>query len=259
MAENNANYANRDDIGNYGDEDLKSSERPVRTDEERKETRKGYKMLMETTAKFDELEPSEINHKKFFKALHKSIQLFREVDAPQEAVMDAQVFKQLSRLTKAQVQSLSTNAQKFTSTDFAEKLVASWRGPTSLADFRRIGRRAQHAYGRPVAFNYLYGSLDVEPKPMKETKVRQSRRATGVDLSQLATQTAKTPQNPETAASLTEMLVNSTLMQLEDAYEVNDKNPISYFNFVLDPQSFTKCGEYVSLLFSCQGRQGIFS
>ena len=78
---------------------------------------------------------------------------------------------------------------------------------------------------------------------MKETKVRQSRRATGVDLSQVATQTAKTPQNPETAASLTEMLVNSTLMQLEDAYEVNDRNPISYFNFVLDPQSFTKSVE----------------
>ena len=70
--------------------------------------------------------------------------------------MDAQVFKQLSRLTKTQVEALSTNAQKFTSTDFAEKLVASWRGPTSLADFRRIGRRAQHAYGRPVAFNCEY-------------------------------------------------------------------------------------------------------
>jgi len=243
MAENNANYANRDDIGNSGDEDLKSSEMPMRTEEERKETRKGYKMLMETTAKFDELEPSEINHKKFFKALHKSIQLFREVDAPQEAVMDAQVFKQLSRLTKAQVQSLSTNAQKFTSGEYSEKLLNAMRGPTCLANFKRIGRRVQHAYGRPVPFNYLYGSLDVEPKLMKETKARQSRRATGVDLSELATQTAKTPTNTETGASLTEMLVNSTMIQLEDAYEVNDRNPISYFNFVLDPQSFTKSVE----------------
>jgi len=247
MAENNVNYANRGSIGK-GNEDLKSSETPQRTEEERRETRRGFKTLMETTAQFDEIEPHELlsietNRKKFGKAIKKSIQLFREVDRPQEAVMDAQVFKQLSRLTKTQVEALSTNAQKFTSTDFAEKLVASWRGPTSLADFRRIGRRAQHAYGRPVAFNYLYGSLDVEPKPMKETKVRQSRRATGVDLSQLATQTSKTPQNPETAASLTEMLVNSTLMQLEDAYEVNDRNPISYFNFVLDPQSFTKSVE----------------
>merc|ERR1711935_13739 len=89
----------------------------------------------------------------------------------------------------------------------------------------------------------MYGSLNVEPRLAKETKARQSRRATGVDLSELATQTAKTPTNPETAASLTEMFVNSTLMQLEDAYEVNDRNPISYFNFILDPQSFTKSVE----------------
>ena len=67
--------------------------------------------------------------------------------------MDAQVFKQLSRLTKAQVESLSTNAQKFTSVDFAEKLKNAVRGPIDLADFRGIGRRVQHAYGRPVAFN----------------------------------------------------------------------------------------------------------
>lgn len=103
--------------------------------------------------------------------------------------------------------------------------------------------KTAHNLRNETFFSDLYGSLDVEPKPMKETKVRQSRRVTGVDLSQLATQTAKTPQNPETAASLTEMLVNSTLMQLEDAYEVNDRNPISYFNFVLDPHSFTKSVE----------------
>jgi len=242
MAENDANCTNRASIGK-DNEKFKSSEAPQRTEEERKETRKGYKILMETTAKFDDLEPCQIDQKKFAKAINKSIRLFREVDRPQEAVMDAQVFKQLSRLTKAQVESLSGNAQKFTPTEFAEKIKNSMRATTDLANFRRIGRRVQHAYGRPVAFNYLYGSLDVQPKVMKETKARQSRRATGVDLSQLATQTAKTPTNPETAASLTEMLVNSTLLQLEDAYEVNDRNPISYFNFVLDPQSFTKSVE----------------
>ena len=60
MAENNVNHANRGSIGKEN-EDLKSSEEtPQRTEEERKETRKGFKMLMETTAKFDELEPHEV-------------------------------------------------------------------------------------------------------------------------------------------------------------------------------------------------------
>ena len=68
-------------------------------------------------------------------------------------VLDAQVFKQLSRLTKVQVESLSTNAQKFTTTDFSEKLLNSFKGPNCLTNFRLIGRKVQHAYARPVPFN----------------------------------------------------------------------------------------------------------
>lgn len=242
MAENNANFANQDSTRNANDDFKSSSDKPKRTDEERKETRKGFKLLMETTAKFDELEPFQINQKEFGKALKRSSKLFQNVDTPQEAVLDAQVFKQLSRLTKVQVESLSTNAQKFTTTDFSERLLNSFKGPNCLTNFRLIGRKVQHAYARPVPFNYMFGAIDVEPKEEKEKKVRQSRKSSAVDET-MATQTAKTPKNTETGASLTEMLVNSTLMQLEDAYEVNDRNPISYFNFVLDPQSFTKSVE----------------
>ena len=78
MAENNVNYANRGSIGK-GNEDLKSSETPQRTEEERRETRRGFKTLMETTAQFDEIEPHELlsievltwfveSHSKFEKA-----------------------------------------------------------------------------------------------------------------------------------------------------------------------------------------------
>ena len=68
-------------------------------------------------------------------------------------VLDAQVFKQLSRLTKVQVESLSTNAQKFTTTEFSERLLNSFKGPNCLTNFRLIGRKVQHAYARPVPFN----------------------------------------------------------------------------------------------------------
>ena len=63
MAENNANFANQDSTRNRNaNDDFKSSsDKPKRTEEERKETRRGFKILMETTAKFDELEPHEVN------------------------------------------------------------------------------------------------------------------------------------------------------------------------------------------------------
>ena len=61
MAENNANFANQYSTGNANDDFKSSSDKPKRTEEERKETRRGFKILMETTAKFDELEPHEVN------------------------------------------------------------------------------------------------------------------------------------------------------------------------------------------------------
>ena len=65
-----------------------------------------------------------------------------------------------------------------------------------------------------------------------------------VFVSGQATQTedGKTQQQ-ETGASLTEMLVESTFRQLKDAYEINDRQPISYFEFILDPTSFSKSVE----------------
>ena len=56
--ENDANFANQ---SRNASDDFKSSEQPKRTDKERKETRKSYKMMMETTAKFDEVEPFEVS------------------------------------------------------------------------------------------------------------------------------------------------------------------------------------------------------
>ena len=61
MAENNANFANQNSTRNANDDFKSSSDKPKRTEEERKETRRGFKILMETTAKFDELEPHEVN------------------------------------------------------------------------------------------------------------------------------------------------------------------------------------------------------
>ena len=58
--ENDANFANQSRFANAND-DFKSSEQPKRTDKERKETRRSYKMMMETTAKFDEVEPFEVS------------------------------------------------------------------------------------------------------------------------------------------------------------------------------------------------------
>ena len=111
--ENDINLANH----NYGMEGEGNFEKlPA---EERKKLRRSYKKLMETTADFDAtVDVNDINKRSFAKTLKETKKLFKMVDSPQEAVLDAQVFKHLSRLTRAQVEGLSTNSQKFNPSEF---------------------------------------------------------------------------------------------------------------------------------------------
>lgn len=170
--------------------------------------------------------------------------LFRQVDRPQEALLDAQNFKQLSRLTRCQVEALSTNKQKFIMSEFGDKLRSFLNNNGGIANgqgFQKMGQKWTHIYQRAATLTYLNGSIEKSEPKLKEKKQRQTnRRSLNVDMS-LATQTedGKT-SSTETVGALTEILVESTLEQLKIAYEENGGESISYLDFVLDPKSFSK-------------------
>lgn len=185
------------------------------------------------------------------------------VDSPQEALLDAQVFKHLSRLTRTQVEGLSANSQKFNTSDFADKLfdyfhdtfdpeIAAQRVGRNILPqhYVELGNKLQHVLVKPISLQYLYGSLEKDPNAAVTTaakKGRQPRKSLGDGLG-LATQTLVDDGKndvPETGgASLTEILVESTMTQLKDAFLTsNEKEPVPYFDFVLDPNSFGKSVE----------------
>ena len=189
----------------------------------------------------------QINKRQFAQALKWNKELFSQVDQPQEAVLDAQVFKQLSRLTKNQVESLSTNKQKFTLQDFAERLATqlnSDNGNPRISEYRSLGNKFCYIFQRPPALRHLCGSFEIEETRLPKVKIpRQSRKSFAIDEG-LATQTEDaTTQNFETVGALTEILVESTFDQLKISYEKNDEESISYFAFVLDPESFSRSVE----------------
>ena len=55
--------------------------------------------------------------------------LFSMIDTPQEACLDARVFRHLSRMCRQFAESLSTSSQKFLPTEFAEKIGESLNVP----------------------------------------------------------------------------------------------------------------------------------
>ena len=81
----------------------------ARVEAERAVTRSGYRKLMDEIADNEEHivdANGETNH--LLQFLQNNEELYKEVDAPQEAVMDAVVVKHLSRLCKKQAENMST-------------------------------------------------------------------------------------------------------------------------------------------------------
>ena len=55
----------------------------------------------------------KVDMNEFGKKIKKADRLFSNVDAPQEALLDAKVFKQIARISKNFIGQLSTNEAKF--------------------------------------------------------------------------------------------------------------------------------------------------
>lgn len=88
---------------------MSSEEEQARVEAERAVTRSGYRKLMDQIADNEEDivdVNGETNH--LLQFLQNNEELYKEVDAPQEAVMDAVVVKHLSRLCKKQAENMST-------------------------------------------------------------------------------------------------------------------------------------------------------
>ena len=173
-------------------------------------------------------------------------------------MLDAQVFKHVSRQTRTMVSNLSTNAQTFTDLEFAEKLQAYFdnsfgtnratpKAPAVYRNLQLLGKKFAHSFGMLPSLSFLHGSIPYgEGNEFAERKVRQSRKSVAGDGSGMATQALKNAEDiPESGASMTELLVKSTRRQLREAYDCNEREALPYFPFVLDPTSFCKTVENI--------------
>ena len=96
----------------------------------RAQVRQGYKDLMEAIANNGGklATQSENDHNELLDYLKTGDQLFSQVKAPQECVMDATVVKNLSRICKEQAHQMSANVNQFKYEEYVDKLKLNLRG-----------------------------------------------------------------------------------------------------------------------------------
>jgi len=205
--------------------------------------RAGYKELLDNIVGNEE-ELAELQNPKLFDIMETNEELFEQVGAPQEAVMDARVIKQVSRLCRQQAEKMSANINPFSQQEFAEKLINNMTGGdvgsrVSRRKWILLGKQVKGMFRRSPGLTYMYGALDTTPLPPKERKAAEGRtaRQAATKVKDLVATQATELQQAETS-NQTEQMVTHVLKSLVSCWKEADKTPINLFKFIINPSCF---------------------
>ncbi|XP_014907196.1 non-structural maintenance of chromosomes element 4 homolog A isoform X2 [Poecilia latipinna] len=245
-------------------EDHDSSSGGVQDDDDdndlglRREIRSKYRDLINSVQqnREDMLSPS---NNKLTEVLEEANKLFKDVRQAREAALDAQLLVVATDLGKEKASQLFSEGSAFDPTAFAEHLL-SFMGLNRLEDeddeppngcagdgylpkdaWHRLARRAECCFRTAPSFHYMMGSFYTEPPPPKQ-RIERQRKAPSKEAKRIMpTQLKKMEESHQEA---TEKEVERILGYLKSYYQ-DDPSPISYYEFVIDPNSFSRTVENI--------------
>ncbi|XP_029377294.1 non-structural maintenance of chromosomes element 4 homolog A [Echeneis naucrates] len=222
----------------------------------RREIRSKYRDLINSVQqnREDMLSPS---NNKLTEVLEQANKLFKDVRQAREAALDAQLLVVATDLGKEKASQLFSEGAAFDPTAFAEHLL-SFMGLNRLEDgddeqngvdgylpqdaWHRLARRADWCFRTAPSFHYMMGSFHAEPPPPKQ-RIERQRKAPSKEAKRIMpTQLRKMEESHQEA---TEKEVERILGYLRGYYGDEPTSPISYYEFVIDPNSFSRTVENI--------------
>ncbi|KAJ4948576.1 hypothetical protein JOQ06_020109 [Pogonophryne albipinna] len=224
----------------------------------RREIRSKYRELIQSVQqnREDMLSPS---NNKLTEVLEEANKLFKDVRQSREAALDAQLLVVTSDLGKEKASQLAAEGAAFDPPAFTEHLL-SYMGLNRLNDgedeqpigeaigylppdaWHKVAQRAESCFRAAPSFHYMMGSFHAEPPPPKQRMERQ-RKAPGKEVKRIMpTQLKKMGGSHQEA---TEKEVERILGYLKTYYQDDPTSPISYYEFVIDPKSFSRTVENI--------------
>ncbi|NXQ02689.1 NSE4A protein, partial [Vidua macroura] len=192
-------------------------------------------------------------------ALEEANRLFDGVCRAREAALDAQFLVIASNIGKEKANELHSEMSAFDSTAFAEDLLTFMginRTEVEETDdsedvpgaflpsdaWRTMGEEASKYFRRAPTFHYMMGSFKSEPPAPKQRIERQKKAGRGKAEQAMPAQLKKMEESHQEA---TEKEVERILRILQTHFENDPNTPISFFDFVMDPNSFARTVENV--------------
>ncbi|NXY18493.1 NSE4A protein, partial [Atrichornis clamosus] len=190
-------------------------------------------------------------------ALEEANRLFDGVCRAREAALDAQFLVLASNIGKEKANELHSEMSAFDSAAFAEDLLTFMGiNRTEIEDsddsedvpggflpsnaWQKMGEEALKYFRRAPTFHYMMGSFKSDPPVPKQRIERQKRANRGKAERAMPAQLKKMEESHQ---ETTEKEVERILGILQTHFENDPDTPISFFDFVIDPNSFARTVE----------------
>lgn len=222
----------------------------------RREIRSQYRDLINSVQqnREDMLNPA---NNKLIDVLEEANKLFANVRQAREAALDAQLLVLATDLGREKASQLHAEGSSFDPSAFAEHLL-SFMGLNRLEEeeddqegldgylppdaWQKLSKRAEHCFKTAPSFHYMLGSFLAEPPPPRQRVERQRKAPSKEAKRMMPTQLKRMDESHQEA---TEKEVERILGCLRSYYADDPESPISYYEFVVDPASFSRTVENI--------------
>ncbi|XP_050686407.1 EP300-interacting inhibitor of differentiation 3-like [Eriocheir sinensis] len=220
------------------------------SDEANRAVRDRYWDLMNVVQHHKEQE-TNIDSQDIQMLLLKANEVFEDVKRPREAAIDAQLLKACGSLARVHIESSQSSLPVFRARDFGEKLIAFLvqeegeenepeEHPNLLA---RLGKNTLHLSRGVMGVEPFFSAMEWDrPTPQHRARKRNEVNVVG---EQQKVKVSKGEEDKEVEAVTWKHKI------LKQCYVVNGKQPICFYSFIVDPNSFTRTIEnlfHLSLL-----------
>uniref|UniRef100_A0ABM5G1L4 Non-structural maintenance of chromosomes element 4 n=1 Tax=Pogona vitticeps TaxID=103695 RepID=A0ABM5G1L4_9SAUR len=195
---------------------------------------------------------------KLTEALEDANKLFAGVSRAREAALDAQFLVLASNLGKEKANQLHSDMTVFDPSAFAEDLL-SFMGLNRLEReesdsegeqvaggflpsnaWHKLGEEAKKYFRRAPVFHFMLGTFTADP-PVEKPRIERQRKKAGTEERRVMP--AQLKKMEESHQEATEKEVERILGFLQAYHEQDPNTPISFLEFVTDPNSFARTVE----------------
>ncbi|CAJ1067754.1 non-structural maintenance of chromosomes element 4 homolog A [Xyrichtys novacula] len=234
-------------LGDLGEDDNDASRR--------REIRSKYRDLINTIQQERE-DMVSLTNNRLTEVLEEANNLFKDVRRAREAALDAQLLVVATDLGKEKASRLFSEGTAFDTTAYTEHLL-SFMGLNRLEDgqqnggvdgylpqdaWHRLAQRAQSCFRTAPSFHFMRGSFHAEPPPPRQ-RIERQRKAPSKEAKRIMPTELKKMEDSQQDETVKE--VERILAYLKGYHKDDPTSPISYYEFVIDPDSFSRTVENI--------------